>query len=262
MRSVLPVVLLLTLAGCGSPGTPRLETAADSLAFRVTEAAGGLDTWNALPGLAFQWAVVSDSVERVRNAHVWDKRGDRVRSEFLVGRDSVVVAIFTPSRFDPDAPDGQVALNGVPVTDERAAEYLSGAQSRFVNDSYWLLAPLKVLDPGVVRTVETADGFDRLALTFDNVGLTPGDRYSFEVDAGSGAVTSWRYVLESGSEGEHRWVDATNLDTPRGPLTFSRSKTSVDGRTAILTEPEVLAEIDETLFTDLSPRIHTPAPRP
>lgn len=259
MRASL-LLALAALVGCGSPSTPRLETAADSLAFRVTEAAGGLDTWAAVPGLAFEWAVVVDSAEVVRNAHTWDKMGDRVRSEFLAGADSVVVAVFSPSAFDPDAPTGQVALNGTALSGEAAAEQLRGAQSRFINDSYWLIAPLKVFDPGVVRSVEAPDGFERLGLAFEGVGLTPGDRYSLEVDAGSGAVTGWTYQLESGNQGEHRWVDATSLDTPAGPLVFARSKTSSDGRRAILTEPQILTEIDEALFTDLSPRLHTPAP--
>lgn len=262
MRIVPLAVLLVSLVGCDSPGSPRLETAADSLAFRVTEAAGGLDTWEALPGIAFQWAVVRDSAEVVRNAHVWDKAGDRVRSEFLVGADSVVVAVFSPSAFDPDAPAGQAALNGILLADQEAADYLTDAQSRFINDSYWLLVPFKVLDPGVVRSLETVDGFERLALTFDRVGLTPGDRYSLEVDAGSGAITGWTFLLESGNEGDFRWVDATSLDTPRGPLTFARSKSSRDGRTAILTEPEILMEIDETMFSDLTPRLHVAQPLP
>lgn len=254
MRTLCTASLLLALVGCGSPDAPRLDTAADSLAFRVTEAAGGLDTWEALPGIAFEWAVVRDSVEVVRNWHVWDKRGDRVRSEFLIGEDSVVVAVFSPSAFDPETPLGQAALNGTMLSGDAAAEQLTGAQSRFVNDGYWLLAPLKVFDPGVVRAVESRDGRIGLALSFESVGLTPGDRYWLAVDDASGATTGWAFVLESGNEGDFVWLDPIELDTPLGPLSFATEKASRAGGSAILTEPQALQEIDEALFTDLTPR--------
>ena len=254
MRTLSLTALLIALVGCGSPDAPRLETAADSLAFRVTEAAGGLDTWEALPGIAFEWAFVRDSVEVVRNWHVWDKTGDRVRSEFQIGADSVVVAVFSPSAFDPEAPVGQAALNGTVLAGEIATEQLAGAQSRFINDSYWLLAPLKVFDPGVVRAVETRDHVVGLALSFEGVGLTPGDRYWLAVDDGSGATTGWAFVLESGNEGDFVWLDPIDLDTPLGPLSFATEKASRAGGSAILTEPEALLEIDESLFTDLTPR--------
>lgn len=250
----LPLCLGLLLVGCSDPSRPRLETPADSLAFRVTESAGGLAAWEALPGLAFEWAVVRDSAEVARTRHVWDKRGDRVRSEWPAGADSVFVAVYQPSRFDADAPEGQVALNGVALVGPEAAERLTEANGRFVNDGYWLLAPLKVLDPGVRRAVEVRDGLDQLALSFDGVGLTPGDRYWIEVDEVSGAMTGWSFRLESGNEGQFDWIEPVTLDTPDGPLTLSRMKVSPDGG-VILTEPSPLFEIDETEFTDLTPRL-------
>ncbi len=259
MRTLLLAVAVLSLAACESPGSPRLETPADSLAFRVTESAGGLRAWESLPGLAFEWAVVRDSVELVRTRHVWDKRGDRVRSEWAGGADSTFVAVFQPSRFSADAPEGTVALNGVAVVGPEAAERLVEANGRFVNDGYWLLAPLKVLDPGVRRTVEARDGFDRLALGFDGVGLTPGDRYWIEVEDVSGTMTGWSFQLESGNEGRFQWVDPVELDTPDGPLVLARTKVSNDGTSMILTEPTALLDIDETEFTDLAPRMRQSA---
>jgi hypothetical protein len=253
MRTLL-LSLGVLLAGCTDPSSPRLDTPADSLAFRVTESAGGLQAWDALPGLAFEWAVVRDSVEVVRTRHVWDKAGDRVRSEWPGGDDSMFVAVYQPSRFDADAPEGDVALNGVALVGPEAAERLAEANSRFVNDGYWLLAPLKVLDPGVRRAVEARDGADRLALSFDGVGLTPGDRYWIEVDDVSGTMTGWSFLLESGNEGRFQWVEPVTLDTPEGTITLTRMKVSDDGG-VILTEPTALSEIDETEFTDLTPRL-------
>ena len=222
----------------------------------MAEGAGGLKAWNALPGVAFEWSVVKDSSEVVRTRHVWDKKRDRVRSEWPVGEDSIAVAIYELEGFDPEAPAGQVAINGYQLTGAQANERLAEANGRFVNDGYWMLAPLKVLEPGVRRAVEKRGGFDRLALSFDNVGLTPGDRYWIEVDDVTGSMTGWSYLLEgSETEGAWDWVEPMTLDTPQGPLSFARMKVNRDDGTAILTDPEVLDEIDETEFTDLRPRL-------
>lgn len=251
----LTLLLAVALAACAPSDTPRLETAADSLAFRITEGAGGLKAWAALPGLAFEWAVVRDSAEVARNRHVWDKHGDRARSEWRAGTDSVVVAVFAPSTFDPEAPTGQVAMNGVVLSGADAEAYLVEGHARFVNDGYWLLAPLKVLDPGVRRTIDATSGFDELALAFEGVGLTPGDRYWIETDGVTGAMTGWRYVLESGNEGAWQWVEPAQLATESGPVVLSRMKVSADGRTVILTEPTAYDEVPETEFTDLTPHL-------
>ena len=254
MRAV-ACLLPLALAACQPPGGPRLETGADSLAFRVTEGAGGLQAWESLPGLAWEWAVVRDSVEQVRRRHVWDRRGDRARVEWRAGQDSVYVAVFSPSTFDAEAPEGRVALNGAALAAAEAAPLLADANGSFVNDGYWLLAPLKVLDPGVVRAVDRGTGRDRLALTFEGVGLTPGDRYWIDVEPVTGSMTGWSYTLEGGNSGEWEWTDPILIQTPRGPVTLSRTKVSRDGQALILTEPTALTEVDDDVFTDLRPRL-------
>ncbi len=256
MRLFLLPALALSLAACGSPDSPRLETAADSLAWRVTEGAGGLKAWNALPGVAFEWAVVQDTVERIRTRHVWDKKKNRVRSEWPVGQDSIAVAVYELEGFDPDAPAGQVAINnGAVLTGQDATDRLAEAHARFVNDSYWMIAPLKVLDPGVRRDLDNDGVFERLAISFDGVGLTPGDRYWIEVDDVTGSMTGWSYLLESQGEGEWDWLDPITMDTEGGPVSISRMKVNRADSTAILTEPTVLETIDETEFTDLTPRL-------
>jgi len=255
LLAVLAVAMTAPLGACGGPAPPPLATAADSLAFQITEGAGGLAAWDALRGLEFEWAVVRDSAELARNRHVWDKHGDRARTEWRAGADSVMVAVFTPSTFDPDAPTGRVGLDGTELTGPAASERLVEAYGRFVNDGYWLLAPLKVFDPGVRRSLDTGSGFDRLAIAFDSVGLTPGDRYWIETDPVTGGMTGWSYILQSGNEGAWEWLDPTELETKAGPVVLARTKVSADGRSVIFTEPRALTEIDEAEFTDLMPRL-------
>ena len=223
----------------------------------MTEGAGGLEVWDQLHGLQWEWAVVQDSSEMIRTRHVWDKHGDRARVEWPGGEDSVWVAVYSPSAFDPEAPEGRVALNGTVVTGPEAAERLAEANGRFVNDGYWLLAPVKVLDAGVRRDVDATPMGDRLALSFDGVGLTPGDRYWIDVEPETRSMTGWSYVLEGSDEPEKRWTwtEPTQLVTEAGTITLSRMKVADDEQTVILTEPTALEEIDETEFTDLTPRL-------
>ena len=251
----MPRVLFLAvvLAGCQGSDSPRLETAADSLAYRVTEGAGGLDAWEALPALAFDWALIRDSAEVVRVHHLWDKKKDRSRVEWPLGEDSVFVAVFSPSRFDPDAPEGRAALNGVDLTGAELAERLVEGHRRFINDGYWLLAPLKTLDPGVLREID-ANGRD-LALSFEDVGLTPGDRYWIELDSVTGSMLGWRYRLERDTSATRwEWLDPVDVPTDRGPLHLATMKVRDGGGSVILTEPVAVESVDESMFTDLSPR--------
>ena len=253
-----PLACLLAVLGCaacspgGSPG-PTLTTAADSLAYSVAEGAGGAAAWDALPALAFDWAVVVDSTERMRAHHLWDKAGDRARVEWPLGPDSFVVAVFSPGTFDPEAPVGRAALNGAELSGAPLAERLVQAHRRHVNDGYWLLAPLKTFDPGVRREVD-ADG-RTLRLSFDGVGLTPGDQYAIETEPGTGSMTAWSYVLEGDTtRSRWEWLDPTTVDTPAGPLHLATVKVKDGDGTVILTEPRAVAALDETAFTNLYPR--------
>lgn len=152
------------------------------LARRVAEAAG--DPY-AEQYLAFTFVVISDGQEKVRRSHRWCPQAGRVQ----VRTDDTTTTV--------SAVDGS-ALDA--ATGEQAAAEAWGA---FINDGYWLLAASKVLDPGVKRST---DG-NRLSLSFDGVGLTPGDRYTLTVQEQTGLVTRWDFVLESGREGHFSWED-------------------------------------------------------
>lgn len=72
------------------------------------------------------------------------------------------------------------------------------ARSMWINDTYWLLVPLKVLDDGVVLSIDPkdeadAEGVARLRLEFDGVGITPKDQYVLHVETETGKVLRWDY---------------------------------------------------------------------
>lgn len=67
--------------------------------------------------------------------------------------------------------------------DSNRADLIEKAKAYFYNDSYWLVAPFKFFDPGVVRSlVETDKGNKALLITHTSGGVTPGDSYLWYFD--------------------------------------------------------------------------------
>jgi hypothetical protein len=52
----------------------------------------------------------------------------------------------------------------------------------FNNDSFWLVAPHKLFDDGVIRTLENFDNQEVLRVTYTSGGTTPGDSYVWILD--------------------------------------------------------------------------------
>ena len=52
----------------------------------------------------------------------------------------------------------------------------------FNNDSFWLVAPHKLFDPGTIRNIVSIDNKDALKVTYTTGGTTPGDSYIWVLD--------------------------------------------------------------------------------
>lgn len=97
-----------------------------------------------------------------------------------------------------------VSWKGKTVTINLAdpASYAEGdakaAYGRWVNDSYWLIAPFKLRDAGTQvraggkRTVDGAE-YETLEISYAGVGLTPGDRYTWYLDPKTKLLVRWDY---------------------------------------------------------------------
>lgn len=70
-----------------------------------------------------------------------------------------------------------------------AAEYQG--YEYFINDSFWLVAPFKVRDGGVVRSIVKVDEGRGLLVTYASGGITPGDSYLWIIDD-RGFPTAWK----------------------------------------------------------------------
>lgn len=74
--------------------------------------------------------------------------------------------------------------NDVPLKGKSKQKIIAKAVSFFNNDSFWLVAPFKVFDPGTVRKiVPLENGSEGLLVTYLSGGSTPGDSYLWELDS-------------------------------------------------------------------------------
>ncbi len=266
MKAFIPALLslaLLIFTGCresprqdtgAAADTMIVETMADTVAMRVYEAMGGPDTWAALPYLQFDFAGGNETSRTLRARHLWNRVTGEYRVEIPAGEDSTYVVLF-----DVDTREGDVFLNGADVDGETEQQMLEQAYTRFINDSYWLLMPVKMMDPGVRRTYEadsSANGTDVVRLSFEGVGLTPGDRYWVYVDHETGRVQQWAFHLQR-QPADHvpqpiRWTDYKSIDTPAGTVTVSERKVG-DGFVIYTDNVDVPEELPEGAFSDPNP---------
>ncbi len=181
--AALPILLGLAVAPAMADPDPRAVTVAE----RVLEAMGGREAWDATRFL--QWNFFG------RRTHAWDRATGDVRIE--AGERVTLLNVHTR--------EGRVFEAGAEVTDPAArAEALEAGYAQWINDSYWLLMPYKMLDPGVRLEYrgEAAlpDGrpAELLGMTFDaGVGLTPQNRYDVWVAKDTGLVEQWAYYADA-----------------------------------------------------------------
>lgn len=87
-------------------------------------------------------------------------------------------------------------VHGFRVQDDQETELIETALNYFNNDSFWLVAPYKVFDPGTIRSlVTTKQGEEALLVTYTSGGSTPGDSYL------------WQLKPNGKPKGFRMWVD-------------------------------------------------------
>ena len=187
-RSLAIAVLSLSLAFSISAQT------ADSVARRAIDMLAG-PAWDDARYLAFTFNVEREG----KNVASWPQRWDRFTGDYRVSGktregDDVIVVMNINTK------EGKAWKNGQPVPDPK--DLLNLGYRRFINDTYWLLMGFKTFDPGVTRTYEgektDAAGrvYDVVRLSFEKVGLTPGDVYWMWVNRDTGLVDQWHMKLE------------------------------------------------------------------
>jgi hypothetical protein len=260
-RAVLGAATLVALAAtpARSASGVDMEPDAAKVVGHLEDAMGGAEHWADVRYLRFDWAVERDGAEAARARHLWDRHRNRYRVEWRTREGQAMLALF-----DVGTRAGRVWVDGVEASGDDAKKQLERAYGRFVNDTYWLLMPWKLRDPGVhvaMAGEHPADGkmYDMLHVHFDQVGLTPGDQYWAFVDRQSGLMDRWAYFLE----GDHKEKGEPSLEKATawmwsdwqkvGGVMLSRDRRMVGGEGARRIHFPVLdtpAQIDERVFTD------------
>lgn len=194
---------LLALAGCSggsrtaATGDASSDPRAVAIADQVMDALGGRKAWDALPGIRWSFgSMVNDSVRSTRR-HAWNKLTGEHRVEGV----NRMGQHFTFIHHVGDTTSGMAWMDGTPIEGDSLKKLIHRAEALWVNDTYWMLMPYKLRDPGVHLayagdTTIAGTTFDRLALSFHNVGLTPGDHYWVLVNRGNHRIEHWDMVLE------------------------------------------------------------------
>lgn len=238
------VVLPCPVPAADAPGgDPRALEVAD----RLLEALGGAEAWESTRYIEFRFFD--------RRDHVWDRWTGRHRVEGQTRKGQAYVVLHDVH--DEGQGEGRAFLAGEEVDGEQRADLLKLAYQTWVNDTYWLLMPYKLHDPGVYLRYEgeeQLDGetYDVLRLSFEGVGLTPGDRYWAYVNRDTGLMDRWAFHLEGmgPDDDPSQWLW---LGWDRhGEILLAPTRRQVGGeeRELSLAPIQVHDEVPERVFTE------------
>ncbi len=208
--SGLALLVLLIGGFCFSCANTRLDPKSDpggtdrkalKIADEVMRAMGGQSAWDATHYLS--WNFFGN------RTLLWDKWTGDVRIEWLKKPRKVIVNVLTGK--------GKVLLHGVEQTHpDTLAKYLQMGKEVWINDSYWLVMPFKLRDPGVTLRYQgehpTDEGqkADLLQMTFSKVGVTPENKYQVWVDKKTHLITQWAYFekyMDEKPKFQQSWTD-------------------------------------------------------
>jgi hypothetical protein len=193
MRRIVPIAALVTLlvsmpaAGADNPAAEGFNEAASdpeaiAIADEVMAAMGGRESYDQTRYLSWNFFDF--------RTHVWDKWTGALR--FEQGPSLTLMNVNTR--------EGRSWENGDEINDPAALEAaLKAGYEAWVNDSYWLLMPYKLKDSGVTLkllgdgTTEAGHEAHLLQLTFENVGVTPDNKYHIFVHKDCMLVEQWNF---------------------------------------------------------------------
>jgi len=248
----LALVAMITLF-CGVRRTsagPSQDPKAVEVDQAMMQAMGGQEAWNAAHIVRFDFKVTAGGKVVADNAHLWDRKDGRYRIERMPKDGKREVVLLTIADYERDK-QGSAYLDGKKLEGDEAKKALEAGYASYINDSWWLAMPWKWTQPGVnlkyVGPQPCGQGkCDVVEITFDHVGLTPGDMYHTFVSQKSHLMTHWEYVLQDGQKGSWDW----QYTTQKG-IKLASNHISSDHKTTInMGDVRVLDTVDDAFFTD------------
>jgi len=243
---------LVLAAGTAVPTPKTSDPKAVAIADQVMDALGGKPAWDATRFLRFDFAVEVKGKPVMSRSHWWDKHTGRYRVEGKTKEGDAYLVLM-----NLNTKQGEAWLNGKRLVGDEEKKVLDKGYGAWVNDTYWLLMPYKMRDPGVILGLAgTAKGegatWDKVTLAFDGVGLTPKDHYWAYVNEKTHLVDRWEYVLQ-GQKGPPMTFDWSDWKR-YGKIMLAPEKVNAKEKEKILFPVLVVPEtIPDTVFTSPGP---------
>jgi hypothetical protein len=255
--------LLLASAGCAARGQaagsapaqaarPAPDPAASdaralAIADALMEKLGGRAAWDRTAYVT--WNHVG------RRRYLWDHSADRVRLERAGPRSGQPYVII----FDAATGRGRAWRGGQEVTEPNDLDsMLEAARREWINDSWWLLMPYRLRDPGVVLRyrgegqTQEHRAADVLELSFTDAAAAPPMRFLVWVSRQSGLVEMWAGV--GGAEGsEPEWTCRWKGWRRYGGIMLCGDRGQLRGQPVQLTEIAVPGRVPPAAFTGPDP---------
>lgn len=149
--------------------------AAEALADKMLKAVN-IEAWDTT--FAVQWSFGGHD-------YLWDRKNNFVRVKW----DDHKVLLNTKNL------KGAAFKNELSLKGEDQQKALAKAWKYFTNDSFWLIAPYKIRDPGTERFIVKAEDGDALMVHYTSGGVTPGDSYLWLL-ADDGTPKAWRLWVQ------------------------------------------------------------------
>lgn len=213
--------ILFLCAGVRQASGQASDKKAVRIAEQVMAAIGGAEAWEATRHI--EWTFFG------RRTLLWDKHKGLCRIE--VPKDELVM------RIDLHTKTGEATRGGQRITQpDSLKKMMNIAWETWINDSYWLVMPFKLRDPGVVLTyigedtTLAGDMADMVQLIFDDVGPYPEHKYRIWVDKKTHLVRQWAFY-KNWEAGEPQFITPWDDYTRKGEILLSgnRGKAKLDG---------------------------------
>jgi hypothetical protein len=254
------ITLALIVAGCQKKASE--QPAADSqkrfdpsksdaeairIADEIMVALGGRENYDAVQYISFHFVVTVGDTQVTSWRHDWDRRKNNYRLEGKTREGDHLLAVF-----NLDTQSGTVFMNGQMLEGEDKIQWLSRAYARYINDTYWLLMPYKLKDPGVILKHENIQEinsvqYDMLRLQFDEgIGLTPQNVYRIFVDPATRLVHRWEYFESEGANSSPAWWE--NWRVYEGIMLAEQRSFENSNRKLLFTNIVASRQVDEKIF--------------
>ncbi len=160
------------------------DSRAITIADSVVWAHGGREAWDATSYIKWNFFDA--------RRHVWNKNTGDLLIEGI--RDTFYIEM------NLDNMEGKVNYRGEELTHpDSLSKYLQLGKEMWINDVYWLILPFKLKDSGVTLSYlgsiqnDSLGRMEQISLTFDNVGVTPDNKYVLTINGADYTIHQWDF---------------------------------------------------------------------